>query len=111
MREFRKGKGVTEHYTSLEELRAAWNLKPVVKRTKDEEKLKMQQEKFLGTCKVCKQPMTLISGSNVLCCQNPECNGIKMKGKNEDGSEKIWYIPVSRILDEQGLEISMNLFD
>ena len=111
MREFRKAKGVTEHYTSLEELRAGFGLKPVVRRTKDENKLKAQQEKFLGTCKVCKQPMTLISGSNVLACQNPECKGIKMTGTNEDRSEKVWYVPVSKVLDEKGFQIAMNLFD
>ena len=112
MREFRKAKGVTQHYTSLEELRTAFGLKPVLRRTKDADKLKAQQEKFLGTCKVCKQPMTLISNSNVLACQNPECKGFKMTSKNEeDGTEKIWYIPVTRVLDEKGFQIAMNLFE
>ena len=111
MREFRKAKGVTEHYTSLEELRIGFGLKPIVKRTKDESKLKTQQEKFLGTCKVCKQPMSLINGCNVLACKNPECRGIKMTDTNEDGTERVWYIPVSRVLDEKGFQISQNLFD
>ena len=47
MKEFRLSKGVTEHYTSLEELGKAYNCKPNIKRTKDEEKLKKQQEKFM----------------------------------------------------------------
>ena len=111
MREFRKAKGVTEHYTSLEELRKAWNCKPVKRRTNDAEKLQAQREKFVGVCKVCKQPLTLINGTNVLACQNPDCTGVKMTSKNEDGSEKIWYIPVSRILDEKGMKIAENLFD
>ena len=111
MKEFRKAKGVTEHYTSLEELREGWNVKPVKKRTSDNEKLKIQREKFLGTCRVCKQPMTLVGGTNVLCCNNPECRGVKMTGTNEDGTEKVWFVPVSRLLDEKGFEISQNLFD
>ena len=111
MKEFRKDKNCTEHYTSFEELGKAWGLKPVTKRTKNEEKLKAQREKFLGTCKVCKNPLTIISGTNVLACQNPDCKGIKMTGTNEDGTEKIWYIPVSRTLDDKGFSIAMNLFD
>ena len=39
MKEFRKDKNCTEHYTSLEELRKGFGLKPVIKRTKDAEKL------------------------------------------------------------------------
>ena len=43
MREFRNGKNCTEHYSSLEELRAGWGLKPLEKkRPKDE---KVLQEK------------------------------------------------------------------
>lgn len=111
MKEFRKDKNCTEHYTSFDELRKAFGIKPVVKRTKDEEKLKAQREKFLGICKVCKQPLSLVEGCNVLACKNEDCKGLPMKGTNEDGSEKIWYIPVSRILDDKGAEIARNLFD
>lgn len=111
MREFRKAKGVTEHYTSLEELRTAWNCKPVKRRTDDAEKLKAQRERFVGVCKACKQPLHLVENTNVLVCSNPDCLGIKMTSKNEDGSEKTWYIPVSRVLDEKGTKIAENLFD
>ena len=112
MREFRKAKGVTEHYTSLEALRTGWGLAPVgKKRPKDENILQQKREKFLGTCRVCKKPLSLIEGCNVLTCKNPECKGVKMTSQNEDGTEKVWYVPVSRVLDEVGFEISMNLFD
>ena len=111
MREFRNGKNCTEHYSSFEEMRAAWGLAPVVRRTKDENKLKTQQEKFLGICKVCKQPLSIVNNSNVLCCKNPECKGVKMTGTNEDGTEKIWFVPVTRVLDDRGFEIAMNLFE
>ena len=112
MREFRKANGVTEHYTSLEALRAGWGLDPVEKkRPRNEKVLQEKREKFLGTCRVCKHPLVLISGCNVLACQNENCKGVPIKGTNEDGTEKIVYVPVTRVLDERGFEISMNLFD
>ena len=98
-------------FTSLEALRQAYGLKPVLRRTSDKDKLASQREKFLKTCKCCKQPLTYLSGTNVLACCNPDCKGIEMKSKNEDGSINVWYIPVTRILDEKGMEIAMNLFD
>ena len=110
MKEFRKSKGVTERYTSLEALREGFGLKPIKKKTNDSEKLKAQQEKFVGTCRVCKKPLTWIEGTNVCACQNPECKGIKMTSTNEDGTERVWYIPVTRILNEKGLEIAERLF-
>ena len=110
MREFRKAKGVTERYTSLEELRIGFGLKPVSKKTNDEQKLKAQQEKLVGTCRVCKKPLTWIEGTNICACKNPECKGIKMTGQNEDGTEKVWYIPVTRMLNEKGAEIAERLF-
>lgn len=112
MKEFRMSKGVTEHYTSLEELRTNYGLKPIKKKTNDEEKLKAQQNKFVGKCRVCGQNLSWIEGTNTLACQNPACKGVRMSSKNEeDGTEKVWYIPVTRILNDQGMEIAMNLFN
>ena len=110
MKEFRKGKGVTEHYASLAELREGFGLKPIRKKTNDEDKLRAQQEKFVGTCRACKKPLTWIEGTNICACQNPECKGIKMTSTNDDGTEKVWFIPVTRILNEQGMEIAERLF-
>lgn len=110
MKEFRKAKGVTERYTSLEELRKGFSLPPIKKRTNDAAKLKVQQEKFVGTCRVCKKPLTWIEGTNICACQNPDCKGIKMTGTDEEGNEKVWYIPVTRILNGQGMEIAERLF-
>ena len=111
MREFRAAQGVTEHYTSLEALRAGWGLPELTKkRPKDEKVLQEKREKFLGACRVCKKSLTLIDGCNVLACKNPECKGVRMSSQNEDGTEKVWYIPVSRVLDDKGFEIAQNLF-
>lgn len=112
MREFRNGKNCTEHYSSLAELRVAFGLKPLEKkRPKDEKVLQEKREKFLGTCKVCKQTLSIIKNTNVLACKNPECRGIKMTSTNEDGSERTWYIPVTRMIDNRGMQIAENLFD
>ena len=111
MKEFRKDKNCTEHYSSLEELRAAYGMTPVLRRTKDKKRLKSQQEKFLGTCKVCKKELSLIKNTNVLACQNPDCKGICMTSTNDDGSERAWYIPVTKVLDVKGTQIAENLFD
>ena len=111
MKHLRKSKDTTEIYTSFEELRSAFGLDPIRKQTKDKEKLKSQREKFVKTCPVCKQSLSYIYGSNVVCCQNPECKGIEKKNTNADGTENVWYIPVTRTLDEKGMEIAMNLFE
>ena len=42
MKAYRLSKGVTEHYTSFEELRAAFGLAPVTKQTKNKNKLQEQ---------------------------------------------------------------------
>lgn len=105
----KKKSGVTTaNYISLQELREAYNLKPFIKRTNNENKLNSQREKFANNhkCKACGQPMTLVAG-NVMSCQNPDCRGIEMH--NPDGSK--YYIPSYDLLDEKGAEIAMNIFD
>ncbi len=58
MSNYRMSKGTTEHFTSLEEMRTAWGMKPVTKKTSDKKKLKEQQERFLSKhkCKACGTP-------------------------------------------------------
>ena len=106
----RLAKDITAQYSSFEEVAKAWGCKPVKKRTDDEEKLKKQQEKFVGKCKVCGQDLTYIYGTNVLACTNESCKGIKMTSKNEDGTENTWYVPVTRTVDSKGMDIAINLF-
>ena len=88
MSNYRMSKGTTEHFTSLEEMRTAWGMKPVTKKTSDRKKLKEQQERFLSKhkCKACGTPMTYIHG-NVMACKNPECKGIEIKREDKDGNE------------------------
>ena len=109
MKEFRNPKGVTERYTSLEDLRAGWNLKPIKKKTTDEEKLKEQQEKFVGTCPYCKTMLSYVGG-NIIVCKNEACKGRKIERENEDGTKDVVYRPFFKMLDEKGEEIASRLF-
>ena len=111
MKFYRKSKGETEHYSSFEELRDAWGLKPVIKQTKDKAKLEKQKEKFLNghLCSACKKPLTYIGG-NLLTCTNENCNGQKHEKILESGEKRIWYTTVYELLDDKGSEIAMNLF-
>lgn len=107
MREFRNGKGCTEHYTSLADLRAGWGLDPVSKkRPKDEERLNSVRVKFLGVCPVCKSSMKYVT-SDYSVCSNTECRGKNIAKKGEEPR----YIIVIREFDDKGKEIAANLFD
>lgn len=107
MREFRKGKNVTEHYSSLKELGKAWGCNPVEKkRTKDKEKLEAQREKFLGTCPICKSLNKFVSPQYVV-CSNVDCKGKNIAPKGEEPK----YVLSMRELDAKGIEIAENLFD
>ena len=113
MRAFRLSKGDTEHYTSFEELRAAWGLSPVVKQTKDKAKLEKQRENFCNRhlCPSCKQPMVYSDVGNQMVCRNEKCLGIKHEQKNpETGETKIWYLPTFDLLDDLASTIAQNIF-
>lgn len=94
-------------YSSLSELREAYNLKPFIKRTKDENKLNSQREKFAGRhkCKACGEPMAFVFG-NIMACTNEECKGIEMS--NADGTKR--YVTSYDLLDDVGTEIANNIF-
>ena len=112
MKSYRLSRGETAHYSSFEELRAAYGFDPFVKQTKDKDKLTKQRERFnkRHLCSVCKQPLTHIGG-NLLVCQNTECKGEKHEKKNDETGEiRIWYTPVYELLDEVGADIATNLF-
>lgn len=112
MSNFRMGSNTREHYTSFTDMAAAWGCKPVVKKTSDAEKLKGQQEKFVNKhkCKACGQPMTYVSGTSVMSCQNPSCKGIKHVREDKDGNEIVTYLPSYDLLDSLGSEIASNIF-
>lgn len=99
------------HYSSFQELASAYNIKPVSRVTKDKEKLKSQQNKFQSRhrCRACGEPMSWI-GDNIMTCCNPKCKGIKIKHKNEDGTESVGYITSYDLLDTEGADIAGVIF-
>lgn len=112
MREFRMGRNTTEHYSSFEEAAKSWGCKSINKRTKDEKKLNEQRERFYksNTCKTCGHPMTFITETNIMCCTNEACKGIKHQIVNEEtGETKIWYTPSYKVLDDKGAIIASNI--
>ena len=111
MKTFRMGRNTTEHYSSFEEMAKAWNCKPVIKRTKDEEKLNKQRENFCARhkCKACGEPMTWITGS-VMACANEKCKGVKVEREDADGNKIVSYITSYDLLDDTGSEIAYNIF-
>ena len=111
MKTFRMDHNTTEHYTSFEELAKAWNCRPVTKKTKDEGKLKNQQEKFCSKhrCKACGEPMSWITGS-VMACTNDKCRGIKVEREDMDGNKIISYVTSYDLLDDLGTEIAEIIF-
>lgn len=111
MREFRMGRNVTEHYSSFEDMRAAWGCKPVKKKTDDKVKLEKQQSDFCEKhlCKACKSPMTYVGG-NIMTCTNDKCKGIKIEKEGKDGEKIISYITSYELLDTRGAEIANNIF-
>lgn len=107
-----KNKNNGKRYYSFDEIgQELFNLKPYKRVTKDKQKLAAQQEKFLGTCPYCKQPLKYIYGTNILICANEECKGKKVSISKEDGEEKVVYKPFFKMLSDKGAEIGTTIFE
>lgn len=111
MREIRLGGGFKVHYSSFEEMAKAYGHKPVIKKTKDANKLASQQEKFCARhkCKSCGQPMSYIGG-NQMTCTNEKCKGIKVEREDKEGNKIVSYVVSYELLDDKGAEIAQNIF-
>ena len=114
MREFRLSKGVTERYTSLEELGQAFGCKPYIKQTKDKEKLKKQRENFCNhyRCRACGEPMVWMGelGESVMICKNEKCKGIKHERIDTEGNTIVSYSVSYEILDNKFADRAKNIF-
>lgn len=112
MREIRLGGGFTEHYSSFEEMAKAYGHKPVVKKTKDTNKLASQQEKFCARhrCKACGNPMVFVGNTNVMVCSNEKCKGLKHEYIDKFGETQIYYEISKDLLDDLGSKIANNIF-
>jgi hypothetical protein len=115
MKKNTSGCKATEHYSSFDELRPLFGLNQLNWVTKDEDKLKNQQENFYKrdkkrTCSVCEQPMTLVKGTSVMICVNPKCNGIKNVSKDSEGNEIVNHRPSFCLLDGKAIDVANNIF-
>lgn len=86
-------------------------LSKVSKRTKNENKLNSQIEKFTGRyiCKFCGEKMDWVSDTNVMVCKNPLCNGHEKTLKNKNGDELKLAEPSMKILTKRGTAIAETL--
>ena len=101
-----------QNFRSFDELRKAFGLKPISKKTHDAAKLSTQQEAFCSKhkCKACGQPMVWVPGTNIMRCENPECKGIKREYTDTEGNTMVSYKPSFDLLDTKGAEIATNIF-
>lgn len=98
------------YYSFDEVAQEVFGMKPLKKQTNDKDRLKKQQEKYLGTCPFCKEPCAYVEGTNIVACVNPKCKGRKISTTNDDGSETVVYESYYRI-KSCGAEVGTGLFD
>ena len=112
MREFRISKTTKEHYSSFKEMRQSWGLKPIVKKTKDENKLESQRQSFVNKhkCRACGKPMVFVGNSNVMVCSNEKCKGLKHEYIDKFGETQTYYEISKDLLDDLGSKIANNIF-
>ena len=109
---YRLSKDTMCRFTSMDELREAWQLKPLTtKKPNNEKRLKKVQEDFCShhKCRACGKPMTWIGGDIMTCC-NPQCRGIKVERTDEDGNKIINYITSYNLLSDHYAEIAETIF-
>ena len=107
----RLSKGTIAQFSSLDELREAWQLKPVNKKPNNENKLKKVREDFCShhKCKACGKPMAWVGG-NLMTCVNPQCKGIKREREDSEGNKYIEYLTSYNILNDHFAEVAENIF-
>ena len=108
---FRLSKDTTAHFTSLDELREAWQLKPLNKKPNNEKKLKKVQEDFCShhRCRACGKPMTWMGGS-IMTCTNKKCKGIKREREDSEGNKYVEYLTSYDLLNNHFAQVAENIF-
>lgn len=100
-----------KQYSSFEEIAKDFGCKQVRKKTRNPQKLEAQRERFYKRhlCSACGQPMKWINGTNIMCCANPNCDGIPVEIEGDE-SAKI-YLMSFDMLDDTGAEIANNILE
>lgn len=110
---YRLSKDTIARFTSMEELREAWQLKPLpTKKPNNAKRLKKVQDDFKAhhKCRACGKPMDLVQGTNIFTCCNPQCKGIKIEKEDSEGNKYVEYITSYDILNNHYAEIANTLF-
>lgn len=96
-------------YESFAELASDWKIKPIKNKKDNNDSLK---NKFNNkhTCPACKQPLSYISGTNIMSCKNVSCKGIKDSRTDKDGNQINVYYPSFHILDDTGKKIANSIY-
>lgn len=99
-----------KRYYSFEDVAIKeFGMKPTKKTSNDQDKLKKQQEKYLGVCPYCKEPCSYVEDTNAVACRNEKCKGKKIVLKNDDGTDKVIYEPYVKV-KQCGAEVGTRLF-
>lgn len=86
-------------------------LSKVSKKTKDEDKLNSQIEKFKNRyiCKFCGEKLDWIKDTNIMTCKNPTCSGQVKVFKNKNNDTVKVSQPSIKILSKRGAAIAETL--
>jgi len=109
---YRLSKDTIARFTSMDELREAWQLKPLPsKKPNNAKRLKKVQDDFKShhKCRACGKPMEWLGG-NMMACTNPSCKGIKIEKTDQEGNKYIEYITSYNLLNNHYSEIAETLF-
>ena len=109
---YRLSKDTIARFTSMEELREAWQLKPLpTKKPNNAKRLKKVQDDFKAhhKCRACGKPMDWMGG-NMMTCTNPACKGIKIEKTDQEGNKYVEYITSYNLLSDHYAEIAATLF-
>ena len=110
---YRLSKDTMCRFTSMGELREAWQLKPLTKKkSNNDNRLKKMQEDFKShhKCRACGRPMDWIRDTNIFTCNNPNCKGIKHEYEDSEGNKYVEYYTSYDVLNNHYAEIAKSLF-
>lgn len=99
-------------YSSFKEYAECNGIKSDTKK-KNKKNTVASQEKFAShhKCRACGQPMSFVSGTNIMVCRNVDCKGIKQTRLDSEGNQIVSYRPSYDVLKEKYADIAKNLYE
>lgn len=76
------------------------------------ENLEKRQRAFRSKykCKACGELMEWVSGTSIMACKNPNCKGLVIKKKDDEGNNVTIRRPSYKTLNARGTEIASEIF-